>query len=431
MRIAELLFNRPLMISQNKLDVMLGIMGPRFNLDLANLPKAEAVVHDDSTRRRAGYEVLPSGVAVIGVYGPLMHRLLASDYPSGGPTTYAEIRRAFDFAMSDDGVTSVVMHMDSPGGEVSGAFDLADHIYQSRAQKPITAVIDEMAYSAAYLLASACSRIVIPRTGGAGSVGVIACHADFSRAEDEAGITVTHVYAGARKADFSPHAPLSSEAQTLLQESVDGTYELFVETVARNRKMSVQAVRDTEAGFFEGKKAVKVGLADEVAPADVAIANAGKSPKRSMLQASKPQTKENTMNVSQLRNDHPELVSQIESEARAGMILQTEADTEKSAAVAAEQTRVVALVGATLGEETGTKFAAIAAKGLTGDDVKDLGITLAPAGASTADMESRSEILKGIQAVAPQPVKGAKVETGEQAERSAAVSAIAAGGSRK
>lgn len=435
MHVAGLLFNRPLMISEAKLGVILHILGPRFNLDMSSLPpRSEAAVVTDSERRYTGtgYQMQAGGTAVIGVYGPLMHRVLASDFPSGGPTTYAEIWKAFDLALSDDAVQNIVMDFDTPGGDVSGCFDFADYIYQSRGIKPITAVVNEMAYSAGYLLASACSRIVLPRTGGVGSIGVIACHADFSRAEDAAGITVTHVFAGARKADYSPHAPMGSEALTLLQQSVDDTRALFAETVARNRGMTVKAVLDTEAGFYEGKKAVQIGLADEVAPAAKAVANAGKTKKGSMLQASSSHQKENTtMNISQLRNDHPELVSQIESEARTGMIAQVEATAAQAAAVTAEQTRMVALVAATMGEETGTKLGAIAAKGLTGEDVKELGITLTPAGDSTVDKESRTAILEGLHAAAPEGVKGAKLVAGAEVERSAVASKIAAGGSSK
>ena len=277
LRIAELLFNRPLMISESKLNVILHALGPRFNIDLAGLPPGMSMAQiSDQERGRAGYLVV-NGVATIGVYGPLLHRVMASDYPSGGPTTYSEIIKAFDTAMLDDAVRELVMIYDTPGGEVHGAFDSADHIFQARGQKPITAIVNESAYSAGYLLASAADRIIIPRTAGVGSIGVIATHADFSRAEDAAGITVTHVIAGARKADFSPHAPLSDPAFAALQGMVNDTYDMFAETVARHRKMSVKDVRATEAGMFEGKKAVAAKLADEVMPVDKAIASRGKN----------------------------------------------------------------------------------------------------------------------------------------------------------
>lgn len=436
LRIAELLFNRPLMISESKLNVILQALGPRFNLDMNSLPAAEMAQISEQERSRAGYKAI-NGVGIIGIYGPLMHRVLASDYPSGGPTTYSEIRRAFDLAMVDDSVSSVVLDLDSPGGEVHGAFDLADHIFASRGQKPITAVINESAYSACYLLGSAADRIVIPRTGGAGSVGVIATHADFSRAEDTAGITVTHVFAGARKADWSPHSPLGEAAHASLQSMVNDTYELFTETVARNRKMSVKDVKATEAGIFEGKKAVAIGFADEVSPADKAIANS-RNKNKTMIFATKAGAdkslhteKETSMNIEQLRENHPDLVAQIESEARQGMIAESAATVATATAVAAEQTRICALVAAAFGEEPGQKLTAVAAKGLTAEDVATLGITFAAASASNTDAESRAAILAGLHQAAPEGLKGAQTVSGEAAERTAAVSTIAAGGSRK
>ena len=276
LRIAERIFNTPLMIAEPKWNGILHIIGPRFELDLSGIPTAEAREVTDAERRRAGY-VVRNGMGIVGIHGPLMHRLLASDYPSGGPTTYAEIRRAFDTALEDDTVQQIVLDIDSPGGEVNGVFDLAEHIYQSRGRKPISAVVDESAFSAAYLLASAAGRVVVPRTGGVGSVGVIATHVDQSAWNENAGLKVTHVFAGAQKADFSPHRPLTDSALTRLQEMVDDTYRLFVDTVARNRGISAEAVRGTEAGIYVGKKAVAVGFADEVAAVDKTLARLAKT----------------------------------------------------------------------------------------------------------------------------------------------------------
>lgn len=428
LRIAELLFNRPLMITESKLNVILGVLGPRFNLDVSGLPTAQAAQISDQERSRAGYRAT-NGIGLISIHGPLMHRVMASDYPSGGPTTYADIRRAFDLALVDDSVEGIVLDLDSPGGEVHGAFDLADHIQQSRGTKPITAVVNESAYSAAYLIASAADRIVVPRTGGVGSIGVIATHADFSRAEDAAGITVTHVYAGARKADFSPHAPLAAEAMAQLQASVEETYRMFVDTVARNRGMSAEAVRGTEAGIYEGKKAVAAGLADEVSPVNRAVASA-RTRKRTATGRALSTTKENrSMTIEELKNEHPDLVAAIEADARSGMISQTEATAATAVAVAAEQERITSLAAACFGEEQGRRFAAVSAKGLTATDLADLGIKFEPPEAAAA--ASRAAILNALHQAAPEGLKGAQPVSGEATEKAAAVSAIAAGGSAK
>lgn len=423
LRIAELLFNRPLMISEAKLNSILHVLGPRFNLDTATLPTSEAMALSDEQRARSGYRV-KNGIGIIGIYGPLMHRLMAADFPSGGPTTYTDIRRAFDMALQDDGVTSIILDIDSPGGEVNGCFDLADHIFQARGVKPVSAVVNESAYSAAYLLASAAERISIPRTGGAGSIGVIATHADFSQAEEAEGIKVTHVFAGARKADFSPHAPLTGEALTILQGMVEDTYTLFVETVARNRGMSIKSVLATEAGLYIGKKAVSAGLADEVLPADKALATPRVKGRNAISATSKKETQ--VMTITELRETHPELVAQIESEARNGMV----AETALQEAAATEQTRLLALVSATMGADTGNRFGAVVAAGLTAEHAATLGVTLTPAGqAQSLDAETRAAILAGIQSAAPAGMQGIKPADSEFEERTSAVSAIAAGGS--
>jgi len=460
MRVAERIFNRPLMISEAKMNVILHVMGPRFNLDISSLPQLQAAVLSDPERSRGGYSVL-NGVATIGIYGPLMHRVMASEFPSGGPTSYADIGKAFDLALSDDGVREIILDCDSPGGEVNGCFDLADQIYQARSLKPITAMVNEQAYSAMYLLASAAGRIIIPRTGGVGSIGVIACHADFSRAEDAAGITVTQVFAGARKADFSPHAPLSSEARTLLMSMVGDTYEMFVDTVARNRSLSTKKVRDTEAGMFEGKNAVSAGLADEVASVNKASLAIQKGTSKKSATVMSGQKEKGFMTITELKETNPALYQSVFDEGRASMSTEPmgaggpmcgtcsckdcgsgecgactkkpQASSVASAtaeATSAERTRMTSLAAAAFGAEPGARFAAIANKGLTAEDMAELGITLTPAGAGTStDETSRAAMLAAIQQASPEGVKAAKLVAGEAADRSATASAIAAGGS--
>jgi hypothetical protein len=195
--------------------------------------------------------------------------------------------------------------------------------------------------------------------------------------------------------------------------------------------MSVKNIKATQAGIYEGKKAVSAGLADEVQAADKAITNArGKS--RSMITATKStlhtNNKEDHMNLETLKENHPDLVSQIEADARQGMVAQADA----TAAVTTEQTRVCSLATAMFGEEPGKKLSAVAAKGLSAEDVTTLGLTYAAtAGVSEADATSRAAILKGLQAAAPEGLKGVQPAAGADADRSAAAKGIAAGGGQK
>ncbi len=210
--------------------------------------------------RGDGNDSVKSPVAVIPVLGALSYR----GYNWYSRSTYQDIRENFRSALNNADIEAIVFDIDSPGGEVAGVFDLADEIYNARGEKPIYAIANESAYSAAYAIASAADDIFLSRTGNVGSIGVIAMHSDWSKYDEKLGVKYTAIYAGERKNDFNPDEPLSKEAHRIAQNRVNQVYDIFVETVARNRDLPVDAVRKTEAGIYRGQDALDAELADEV-----------------------------------------------------------------------------------------------------------------------------------------------------------------------
>ena len=262
--LAARLFGVPLAIHRPKLDVILAVLGPRVGLsDLAAAPG-----YSPPTRAMSGS---PPGVAVIPIHGTLVRRTVGLEAESG-LTSYAGLAAQLDAAIGNPEVSAILLDIDSPGGESSGVFDLADRIRAASQIKPVWAVANDMAFSAAYALASAASRVFVSRTGGVGSIGVIAMHVDQSEKDAQDGVHYTAVFAGDRKNDLNPHEPISSEAHAFLKAEVNRIYGLFVETVARHRGIEASAVRDTEAGLFFGQAAVAMGLADAVGTFDDALA---------------------------------------------------------------------------------------------------------------------------------------------------------------
>jgi len=210
---------------------------------------------------------LVEGVALIPISGALMHE----DTWWWDETTYSSIAGKIGAAVVDSDVLGIALHINSPGGVVSGCFDLADAVYGLRGEKPIWAIVDEAAYSAAYALASSAERIIVPRTGGVGSVGVICMHVDITKMLEEFGVKVTTVQYGAYKSEGYPTTPLTDDARGRMQADVDVLGEMFVEMVARNRGIDASAVRKTEAGCFLGEAGVGIGFADAVMPVDQAL----------------------------------------------------------------------------------------------------------------------------------------------------------------
>jgi signal peptide peptidase SppA len=252
----------------------LAILPSRAQLIVDALRSAEtgAFTFDagDAPAASKPYEIV-SGVAVVPVRGVLVHEVSLWGWFFGGETSYKMLAQMLVAAMSDAEVRAVVLHVNSPGGEVAGCFDLVDGIYGLRGIKPIWSIVDEDAYSAAYAIASAADRIIVPRTGGVGSIGVVTMHTDVTGFLDKAGVKITTIQFGDRKTDSYPTTPLSDAAQARIQADVDTMGELFVATVARNRKLSAEQVRDTEAGCFLGAAAIEQGLADAVMAPDAAF----------------------------------------------------------------------------------------------------------------------------------------------------------------
>lgn len=211
-------------------------------------------------------------VAVVPVSGTLLHRSAGTIAAASGLASYGDIAAGFAAALEDQQTTSLLLHIDSPGGEIAGLFNLADKIHAARGVKPLVALVDERACSAAFLLAAAADKIVLASaTAEVGSVGVVALHVDQSAKDEKDGLAFSYIHAGARKIDGNPHAPLSQEAKADLQGKIDAAMGQFVRRIAAWRGLSEQAVRATEARVFAGADALSAGFADEIAAPDALL----------------------------------------------------------------------------------------------------------------------------------------------------------------
>ncbi len=215
--------------------------------------------------------VVRDGVLHIPVKGVLLH-----DFPYADgrwATGYDYIARALRRGLEDGNVRGIALIVHSPGGEVAGNFELADRFFAARGVKPTRAFVNDMAYSAAYSLASACDFIHVTRTSGVGSIGVITSHVDFSKALENYGEKITLIFAGKHKADGNPYEALPADVKARIQARLDELYSVFVSTVARNRAMDETAVRATEALTFTATQALSNGLADTIGSLDDALAD--------------------------------------------------------------------------------------------------------------------------------------------------------------
>jgi len=281
-RIAARAFNTPLLVEPSKAMAFLSGLGPRIlgrRVELAeqdgviegpaSLPARASILAGSLSGRLnqhgdAPYPVV-DGIAVIEISGVLIHRG-GWIGQSSGQTSYEGISAQIEAAANDPAVRGLALEIDSFGGEVAGVFDLADRIRATRAEKPVWAFVAEHAFSAGYALASQADRILLPRTGALGSIGVVVMHADMSGQLDQDGVRVTLIHSGRHKVDGNPYQPIPETVHDDIQREIDVLRFLFAETVAAGRAswLSQEAAMATEAATYRGTNAVTAGLADEV-----------------------------------------------------------------------------------------------------------------------------------------------------------------------
>jgi ClpP class serine protease len=217
------------------------------------------------------YFVTSAGVAVLPVMGILSQRF---DWLSAlcGWTTYEGLSAMIDATEQDYRVKARLLDVESPGGECAGMLDAADKIIAARSGKPIWAVANAYALSAAYAIAGSASQLIVPRLCSVGSIGAVCFHVDQSAADQAMGLKYTAIFSGDRKVDGWDHAPLSKDARASAQASVDHCRNEFAVLVDRQGRMSASAALATEAATYFDELAVKAGLANAVGSFDDALA---------------------------------------------------------------------------------------------------------------------------------------------------------------
>lgn len=259
----EKAFNTPLLIEAGKCRAIASYLERRFGASSPSpAPSKEAFLNrrheeDDHTQ-------VFQNVAVIPILGTLVNRGGFMEAESG-ILSYRGIRAEILKAADNHKIDAIVLDIDSGGGEVEGNFDLARLIRQINDEvKPVIAIANGSAFSGAYSLGVAAGSFFVTETGGVGSVGVVIQHVDFSEANEMAGIKVTNITFGERKAELSEDFPLSPEAKEMLQNEANRIGEIFISHVAQMRGLTEDVVKNTEASLLFGMDAVNIGFVDGI-----------------------------------------------------------------------------------------------------------------------------------------------------------------------
>lgn len=352
--LTQRVFNRPLLIHPGMADALYGVLDGRINVGsfaadiLPHTPEASQFkgtrVREDGTRRN----VRATGkTALITIDGSLVNRgaWMGKDFCTG-LVSYEGINAQLDEVAAEAGIENVILDINSYGGEANGMAATARKVRELRKTKYVIAVINDVAASAGYGLASGADEIVVSETSVVGSIGVVMLHLDRSAEMAAKGVRPTFIHAGAHKVDGHPFGPLPESVRSDMQRDVTAFYDQFLGVVEAGRgksRLNVKRARETEARTFIGQAAVDAGLADRVASLDDVLAELSKP--RSQGSSSKPSNspRSKAMLPTEANNEAPVLNAADHAAIAAEVVKQNaKAETARVATAAAAAAAPVA-----------------------------------------------------------------------------------------
>jgi len=202
-------------------------------------------------------------IALLPVVGPIVPRSSMFSRISG-MSSVDTLAQDFNVAMNSDEIDTIILNMDSPGGEITGIAEFANMIFNSRENKKIVAYVYGMAASAGYWIGSSASEIVTSPTGESGSIGVVAAFTSSREADEKKGVRRIEIVSS-QSPNKRPDLE-SNSGRAQIQTIVDELANVFIGSVARNRGVEPKDVVEGfgGGGMFVGSSSIEAGLTDSL-----------------------------------------------------------------------------------------------------------------------------------------------------------------------
>lgn len=248
--------------------------GQRLNED--EIAKIVATKQDKGSDGRQ-FEITRRGTAVIPVSGVIAkYSRMVNGVSQPRGTSIETLREQFSQAMNNTKVQQILLHIESPGGNINGLADFAQSVYEASFEKPVVAYIDDLGASAAYWIASQANKIYTNQTADVGSIGIYALYVDTSERAKQFGLKYMIFRSGKNKGIGAPGIEISEDNAKAIQENIDATHEIFVQTILKGRVaagLDEESLRELADGrCFIGAESVQNKLVDGVMTFEQALA---------------------------------------------------------------------------------------------------------------------------------------------------------------
>ena len=191
---------------------------------------------------------------------------IKGEIAAGADASAEFVNAALQAAFEDEGSKAVVLLINSPGGSPVQAGMMNDEILRLKAKykKPVYAVVEETAASAAYYIAVAADKIYVDKASIVGSIGVLMDGFGFTGLMDKLGVERRLMTAGENKGFLDPFSAQSERQRAYAQTMLNQIHQQFITVVKNGRGDRLKETPEMFSGlFWSGEQAVALGLADQ------------------------------------------------------------------------------------------------------------------------------------------------------------------------
>jgi protease-4 len=180
---------------------------------------------------------------------------------------------------NDQSIKAIVLRVNSPGGSSLASEIIWREIEMIKKEgKKVIVSMGNVAASGGYYIACNADKIFVQPNTITGSIGVFSVVPDFSSfMKNKLGITFDRVSTSAYADVPSLTRAMSEEEKKIIQSEVDKIYFSFTSRVAEGRKRNIDYIDSIAQGrVWTGKRAIELGLADELGGLEDALTSAAK-----------------------------------------------------------------------------------------------------------------------------------------------------------
>lgn len=163
---------------------------------------------------------------------------------------------------SNPSVKSLLLIVNSPGGEVYSSVEIYDVI--ANFSKPVVVYFQQVGASGAYYLAVPSKHIMSHPDALVGSIGVKLDHVNVQGLFEKLGINITSFKGGKYKDILSESREATEEEKQIVASIVNDIYAEFKSAVKKHRGNKINDPDAYEAKIYTGRQALSAGLVDSI-----------------------------------------------------------------------------------------------------------------------------------------------------------------------